>query len=70
MRRIPRWVRLSPLISACVLAAGCPTSCSDLQKTIDGLPKIQSVTVTPATAQLAVGQTQQFTAAVVPPDTF
>src|SRR5262245_37203661 len=59
MRRV--W--LGVLGAGCLMAAGCPSAC-DVKELIN--PTQISVTIAPALAQLTVGQTQQFTATVLP----
>jgi glucosylceramidase len=65
MRSIPRNVWLAVLLVTCLAAAGCPGGCSKIAKVLNPT-SVQSVTVTPLSAQLTVGQTQQFTATVLP----
>lgn len=60
MRRF--WIGV--LGAACVMAAGCP-GCSDITKILNPTG-VQSVAVLPASAQLIVGQTQQFAATIKP----
>jgi uncharacterized protein YjdB len=51
---------------ACLMTAGCP-GCSDINKILNPTgTSVQSVTVAPLSVQLTVGQTQQFTATVLP----
>jgi glucosylceramidase len=57
-------VWLAVLGGACLTAAGCPNSCGLSQ--LLNPTSVQSVSVSPASAQLTVGQTQQFTATVLP----
>jgi uncharacterized protein YjdB len=53
--------------AACLATAGCPSSCSDISKLLNPTgTSVQSVTLSPLSAQLAVGQTLQFTATVLP----
>ena len=61
---VPRRIWLGVLGVACTLAAGCPGGCN----VPDFLSPtgVQSVAVAPTSAQLTVGQTQQFTATVQP----
>jgi uncharacterized protein YjdB len=65
MRTIPRQVRLVLLGLACLTAAGCPNGCSEITKILNP-SGVQSVAISPTVLQLAVGQTQQFTATVRP----
>ena len=52
---------------ACLLASGCPNGCDEISKLVNPTgTSVQSVSVAPLTAQLAVGQTMQFTATVLP----
>ena len=60
---ISRRIRFALLAAACVMASGCPSAC-DVKELIS--PTNVSVTIAPALAQLTVGQTQQFTATVLP----
>ena len=55
----------SLLICVCAAAAGCP-ACDSIPFLSNPTPVAQSVSVTPANMQLAVGQLQQFTATVSP----
>jgi uncharacterized protein YjdB len=53
--------------AACLATAGCPSGCSELNSLLNPTgTSVQSVIVTPLTAQLATGQTMQFTATVLP----
>jgi uncharacterized protein YjdB len=53
--------------AACLATAGCPSGCDEISKILNPTgTSVQSVTVTPQSAQLTVGQTQQFTATVLP----
>src|SRR5262249_11736475 len=61
---ISRRVWHAMLVVACVIAAGCPGGC-DPTKLLD-VTGVQSVSIAPATVQLTVGQTQQYTATVKP----
>jgi len=64
---IARYVRLALLGAACVATAGCPSGCDEITKILNPTgTSVQSVTVTPLLAQVAVGQTAQFTATVLP----
>lgn len=65
--RIPRQVWLVLVGAACLATAGCPSGCSELNSLLNPTgTSVQSVIVTPLTAQLASGQTMQFTATVLP----
>jgi uncharacterized protein YjdB len=59
-----RRIRFALLATACVTASGCPNACDVTKELI--APTNMTVTVAPAQAQLTVGQTQQFTATVLP----
>jgi len=65
--QITRFWRLAILGALCVCSAGCPSGCSEITKILNPTgTSVQSVTVTPLAAQVGVGQTQQFTAVVLP----
>jgi len=52
---------------SCLLATGCPNGCSQVSKILNPTgTSVQSVTVSPLAAQVAVGATVQFTATVLP----
>jgi uncharacterized protein YjdB len=64
---MPRNVWLVVIGAACLATAGCPSGCDEISKILNPTgTSVQSVTVTPQSAQLTVGQTQQFTATVLP----
>jgi uncharacterized protein YjdB len=61
-----RSVWLVVLGIACLTTAGCP-GCSEITRILNPTgSSVQSVTVTPLSAQITVGGTQQFTATVLP----
>jgi len=62
-----RRIRLGVLLGAALMAAGCPGGC-DPTKLLD-VTGVQSISIAPTSAQMTVGQTQQF-AATVKPDRF
>jgi uncharacterized protein YjdB len=63
----PRKIWLGVLGVACMMAAGCPSACDEVTKLLNpSAGAVKSVTVSPATAQLGIGQTQQFTVDVQP----
>ena len=64
-RRLSPHLRVAVLLLVCVSAAGCPSGC-DTAKQFISPTSVQSVTVTPLSAQVKVGQTVQFTATVLP----
>ena len=52
---------------ACLATAGCPSGCDEISKLVNPTgTSVQSVTVSPLSAQVAVGGTAQFTATVLP----
>lgn len=62
-----RNIRIVVLILACVVTAGCPSGCDQVSKILNPTgTSVQSVTVSPLAAQVAVGSTVQFTATVLP----
>ena len=62
-----RRVWLALIGAACVAASGCPSGCDEISKLINPTgTSVQSVTVSPLAAQVAVGATVQFTATVLP----
>jgi uncharacterized protein YjdB len=64
---IPRFIRGLVLGAACVATAGCPSGCDEITKILNPTgTSVQSVTVTPLAAQVAVGETKQFAAVVLP----
>jgi glucosylceramidase len=65
MPTIPRNVWIAILLFTCLATAACPSGCSKVAQVLNPT-SVQSVTVTPLAAQLTVGQTQQFTATVLP----
>src|SRR5436190_704095 len=67
MRTMPPRTWLAILGVASLSAAGCPSACDAGKQILNPTgTSVQSVTVTPLAAQLTVGQTQQFTAVVLP----
>jgi uncharacterized protein YjdB len=65
--RIPRQIWLLLVGAACLATAGCPSGCSELSNLLNPTgTSVQSVTVSPLATQLAVGQSLQFTATVLP----
>ena len=64
---ITRSVRLAIFAAACLAASGCPSGCDTAKKILNPTgTSVESVTLTPALVTLTVGQTQQFTATVLP----
>jgi uncharacterized protein YjdB len=62
-----RKLKLGLLVAACMAAAGCPNGCDQVSKILNPTgTSVQSVTVSPLSAQVAVGGTAQFTATVLP----
>lgn len=67
MRQISANARIVMLLLVCVSAAGCPSGCNTAKQLLNPTgTSVQSVTVTPLSAQVKVGQTVQFTATVLP----
>ena len=67
MRIVPRNVRIALLLLVCISTAGCPNGCDEISKLVNPTgTSVQSVTVSPLAAQVAVGATVQFTATVLP----
>jgi len=65
VRPIPRLLLAILFVCVSAAASGCP-GCDSIPFLSDPTPVVQSVSVTPPNMQLAVGQLQQFTAAVLP----
>ena len=62
-----RKLKLGLLVAACVATAGCPSGCDQVTKLLNPTgTSVQSVTVSPLSAQVAVGGAVQFTATVLP----
>jgi uncharacterized protein YjdB len=67
MHVVSRNVRIALLLFVCISAAGCPNGCDEISKLVNPTgTSVQSVTVSPLAAQVAVGATVQFTATVLP----
>jgi uncharacterized protein YjdB len=65
--RVRRNVRLAILVAVCAMASGCPNACDEISKLVNPTgTSVQSVTISPLSAQIAVGSTVQFTATVLP----
>lgn len=55
------------VLLVCMMTAGCPSGCDQISKILNPTgTSVQSVTVSPLAAQVAVGATVQFTATVLP----
>jgi uncharacterized protein YjdB len=64
---ISRFARLAILGGACLIATGCPSGCDTAKKILNPTgTSVESVTIAPALVTLTVGQTEQFTATVLP----
>jgi len=67
MRTLQQRLWLGVLGVACLATAGCPSGCDEISKLVNPTgTSVQSVTVSPLSAQVAVGGTAQFTATVLP----
>jgi uncharacterized protein YjdB len=67
MRTFPRRLWLGVLGAACLATAGCPSGCDEISKLLNPTgTSVQSVTVSPLAASVAVGGTVQYTATVLP----
>ncbi len=62
-----RKLRLAFVLIAAVAASGCPNGCDQISKILNPTgTSVQSVTVSPLSAQVTVGGSVQFTATVLP----